>query len=569
MNKGVAIATGASLSYGENWHAINWTPVYRNVRRLQTRIVKAVKAGRKRQVRALRTILTRSFSGKVLAIKRVSSNQGKRTPGVDNILWNTPKKKAQAIRDLRPHGYQPLPLKRVYLRKRDGTPRPLGIPAMRDRARQALHLLPLDPVAETLADPNAYGFRKERSTADAIAQCFNALAKKGSPQWVLEGDIKSCFDGISHNWLIAQIPMDKGILRKWLKAGYVERHVLYPTDAGTPQGGIISPALANMTLAGLGRALREKFSATQRLRRSSQVNLVLYADDFIITGRTKELLADEVKPLVESFLQERGLELSQTKTRITHIRDGFDFLGQNIRKYQGKLLIKPSTRSVKALVAKVRAVVKGSLQLSAGLLVQRLNPIIKGWANYHQHVVSKKIFGQVDTHIFRLLWRWIKRKHPQKSATWRRKKYFPAKGTRNWVFTGVVAGKTSEQKTVHLYNAQDTPIKRHLKIRREANPYDPEWEVYFEERLGLQMVNTPQGYRRLVHLWFGQEGSCAVCAQNITRQTGWATGRLVRRTTGSNRKANLVLLHPACHRRVCPPIVSSHRVPQEGAFRRA
>ena len=569
MNKGVATATGASLSYGANWHAINWPRVYRNVRRLQTRIVKAVKAGRKRKVRALRNILTHSFSGRALAIKRVSSNQGKRTPGVDNVLLNTPKKKAQAIRDLRSNGYQPLPLKRAYRRKKDGTPRPLGIPAMRDRARQALHLLSLDPVAETLADPNSYGFRKERSTADAIAQCFNALAKKGSPQWVLEGDIKSCFDGISHNWLMAHIPMEKGILSKWLKAGYVEQHVWYPTDAGTPQGGIISPALANMTLNGLGRALGEKLSVTERLKRNSQVGLVLYADDFIITGRTKELLANEVKPLVESFLQERGLELSQTKTRITHIRDGFDFLGQNIRKYQGKLLIKPSTRSVQALLAKVRAVIKGSLHLSAGLLVQRLNPIIKGWANHHQHVVSKQTFGQVDTHLFRMLWRWIKRKHPKKSATWKRKKYFPAIGTRNWVFTGAVLGKHEERKSVTLCKAADTPIKRHLKIRGEANPYDPQWDVYFEERLGLQMVDTPQGYRRLVHLWFGQEGSCAVCAQKITRQSGWATGRLVRRTSESNRKANLVLLHPACHRRVRSPTVSSHRVPQEGAFRKA
>jgi len=549
----VATATGASLSYGENWQTINWQQVYRNVRRLQTRIVKAVKAGKKRLVRALRNILTHSFSGRALAIKRVTSNQGKRTPGVDHVLWNTPQKKAQALRDLRPNGYQPLPLKRVYLRKQDGTPRPLGIPAMRDRARQALHLLALDPVAETLADPHSYGFRRARSTDDAIAQCFNALAKKGSPQWVLEGDIKGCFDGISHHWLMAHIPMDKGILRKWLKAGYVDRHVLYPTDAGTPQGGIISPALANMTLNGLGQALREKFSPTDRAKRSSKVSLVLYADDFIITGSTKELLADEVKPLVESFLQERGLELSQTKTRITHISDGFDFLGQNIRKYRDKLLIKPSRRSVQALATKVRAVVKGSFHLSAGNLVQRLNPIIRGWANYHQHVVSKETFGKVDTHIFRLIWRWSQRKHPTKSAAWRRKKYFPAIGTRNWVFTGVVSGQHKERQTVHLCQAQDTPIKRHLKIRGEANPYDPDWEVYFEERLGLQMVNHRKGYRRLVHLWFAQEGNCAVCAEKITTQSGWATGRLVRRTIGRNRAANLVLLHPACHRRVRQP----------------
>jgi len=553
LNLGVATATGASLSYGENWHAVNWQQVYRNVRRLQTRIVKAVKAGKKRRVRALRNILTRSFSGKVLAIKRVSSNQGKRTPGVDHVLWNTPKKKAQAIRDLRHYEYQPLPLKRVYRQKKDGTLRPLGIPVMRDRGMQGLHLLALDPVAETLADPHSYGFRKERSTADAIGQCFNTLAKRGSPQWVLEGDIKGCFEGIDHNWELAHIPMDKGVLRKWLKAGYVERHVLYPTDAGTPQGGIISPVLANMTLNGLGRALREKFSPTERAKRSSKVSLVLYADDFIITGSTKELLADEVKPLVESFLQERGLELSQTKTRITHISDGFDFLGQNIRKYSGKLLIKPSTRSVQVLMAKVRAVVKGSLHLSAGNLVKQLNPIIRGWANYHQHVVSKETFGKVDTHIFRIIWRWSKRKHPAKSAAWRKKKYFQAVGTRNWVFTGAVLGQHKEPKTVHLCEAQATPIKRHLKIRGEANPYDRDWEVYFEERLGLQMVNNPKGYRRLVHLWSAQEGSCAVCAERITRQSGWTTGRLVWRANGKNRAANLVLLHPACHRRVRQP----------------
>ncbi len=269
---------------------------------------------------------------------------------------------------------------------------------------------------------------------------------------------------------------------------------------------------------------------------------------------------------MESFLQERGLELSQTKTRITHISDGFDFLGQNIRKYQGKLLIKPSTRSVQAIVAKVRAVVKGSLHLSAGNLVKRLNPIIRGWANYHQHVVSKETFGKVDTHIFRLIWRWSKRKHPAKSAAWRRKKYFRAVGTRNWVFTGAVSGQHQEQKTVHLCKAQATPIKRHIKIRGQANPYDPDWEGYFEERLGLQMAHHRKGYSRLVHLWFEQEGSCAVCAEKITRQSGWSTGLLARRTTQNNRPANLVLLHPACHRRVRPPGVSSHRVSLQEAF---
>jgi RNA-directed DNA polymerase len=316
-----------------------------------------------------------------------------------------------------------------------------------------------------------------------------------------------------------------------------------------------------MTLNGLGQVLREKFSPTDRAKRSTKVSLVLYADDFIITGSTKELLTDEVKPLVESFLQERGLELSQTKTRITHISDGFDFLGQNLRKYSGKLLIKPSKRSVQALMAKVRAVVKGGLHLSAGILVQRLNPLIRGWANYHQHVVSKVTFGKIDAQIFRILWRWSKRKHPTKSAAWRRKKYFPAVGTRNWVFTGVVSRPHKEPKIVQLCQAQDTPIERHRKIRGAANPYDPDWEVYFEERLALQLVNNPNGYKRLVRLWFAQEGNCALCAEKITRQSGWTTGRLARRTIGHRRSVNLVLLHPACHRRSVNRLLVQSRVP--------
>src|SRR5437016_6474844 len=230
---------------------------------------------------------------------------------------------------------------------------------MQDRAMQALSLLSLDPLAETLADPNSYGFRTHRAPADAIEQCFIVLAKKASPQWLLEGDIRACFDEISHEWLLTHIPMDKGILRKWLKAGYMERNVLYPTEAGTPQGAICSPVIANMALDGLEARLRTAFPRyvwNGHKQVCPKVNLIRLADDFVITGATHELLEHEVKPLVEAFLRERGLELSQEKTVMTQIADGGDFLGQNIRKYNGTLLIKPSAKRIKSLLRKVRAV---------------------------------------------------------------------------------------------------------------------------------------------------------------------------------------------------------------------
>src|SRR5208282_6787970 len=249
----------ASSGKASHWEQINWAKCERQVGRLQARIVKATREGRWGKVKTLQRLLTCSFSGKALAVKRVTENQGRRTPGVDSVSWTTPAARLRAIGSLQRRGYRPLPLRRVYIPKANGKQRPLGIPTMKDRAMQALYLLALAPVAETTADPNSYGFRPERSTADALQQCFNTLCRGRSPQWVLEGDIKGCFDHISHDWMLQHVLTDKAMLQKWLKAGYIENRTLFPTEAGTPQGGIISPTLANLTLDGLEKLLSKQF----------------------------------------------------------------------------------------------------------------------------------------------------------------------------------------------------------------------------------------------------------------------------------------------------------------------
>ena len=284
---------GAVSSEAEEWYAIDWQAINHNVRRLQVRIVQATKVGRWNRVKALQRLLTCSYSGKVLAVRRVTENNGKKTPGVDRIIWKTPEEKTKAVHNLKRRGYQPQPLRRVYIPKKSDrkTKRPLGIPTMKDRAMQALHLLALDPVVETTADKNSYGFRQQRSCADAIGQCFNVLSHAPTTQWILEADVKSCFDRISHDWLLAHVPMDRAILQKWLKSGYMDKHTLHGTTDGTPQGGIISPALANCALDGLERLLQEKFPQDKRLKslggKSASVNLIRYADDFVITGKSK------------------------------------------------------------------------------------------------------------------------------------------------------------------------------------------------------------------------------------------------------------------------------------------
>ena len=477
---------GAFSAYPMRWSAINWQTVKSHVRRLQMRIAKATREKQYGKVKALQWLLTHSFYAKLLAVKRTTENRGGKTAGVDGIVWKTSQEKMQAAKSLKRRGYHSQPLRRMYIPKKSGKLRPLGIPVMKCRAMQALHLFALEPVAEMLVDKNAYGFRPMRSTADAIKQCFNVLSRKRSAQWILEGDIRSCFDKISHEWLLSNIPMDKSTLNKWLSAGYMDKGMLHRTPEGTPQGGICSPTLMNLTMKGLEKTVANCVSKTDK------VNVVIYADDFIITGKSKELLENKVMPAVANFLKVRGLELSDEKTRITHIDDGFDFLGFNVRKYNGKLLIKPSKKNVKTFLNDVRDVIKSKRSSKTEALIHTLNSKIRGWANYFRHGVSKSTFDYVDHRIFQALFRWIKGKHPNKGARWRRKRYFRRQSSRDWIFHTTVYDKKRKSKVnIDLFRASSVAIKRHIKIKAEATPYDPKYVDYFKQRKRFKRIVNP------------------------------------------------------------------------------
>lgn len=474
-----------------NWKTINWKQVEREVKSFQLRIAKATREGKHNKAKALQWMLTHSWAAKLLAVKRVTENSGKRTPGVDGIRWKTPTHKIRAAQSLSRKGYKAMPLRRLYILKKNGKMRPLGIPTMQDRAYQALHLLALQPVAETTADKGSYGFRPFRSCHDAIERCYIHLSRKDSATWVLEGDIKGCFDNISHQWLTDNIPMDRKILQQWLKAGFIENKRLFPTGKGTPQGGIISPALANMTLDGLESAIDKAFGITIRpdgCRKNNphKIHFIRYADDFIVTASGKDILENKVKPIIEAFLETRGLLLSQEKTRITPVTEGFDFLGQNIRMYsRGKLLIRPAKEAIKTVKSRLKEIIVKHRGSQAAVLIRNLNPVITGWANYHRNACSKDTFYKLDRILWRNIWNWARRRHNNLGYRKIVSINFMRVGNRKWQFFG----KFSDGRTILLRMFACFRIKRHKLINGNANPFDTAWDNYFANRLRINYAN--------------------------------------------------------------------------------
>ena len=491
------------------WKTMNWTKAEKEVNRLQTRIAKATAEKKWNTVKRLQYLLTHSYYAKALAVRRATTNKGRKTAGIDKELWKTAEAKMQGVLTLTDKGYKAKPLRRVYIEKPGKKKkRPLGIPCMYDRAMQALYAQALEPVAETTADGKSVGFRRSRCAQDACGYLFTALGRKASPQWVLEGDIKGCFDHISHDWLLTHIPMDKTVLKQFLKAGFVFQGQMFPTEEGTPQGGIISPILANMTLDGMQEVLASRFHRNRngkidlRIKNANKVNLVRYADDFVVTAATKEI-AEEARETVREFLKSRGLELSEEKTVITHISDGFDLLGWNFRKYKGKLIIKPSRKAQKTLHQKLHnTILERGKTWTQELLIEKLNQQTRGWTNYHQSVCASKVFSHVDYVLFEMLWRWAKRRHPKKGKWWISTKYWHQKGTQKWVFS-------TENKS--LRRLDHTRIIRHTPVRMDANPYlDAQ---YFTERKYEQGIKKISG--RYKKVWKNQAGCCFHCGLSM------------------------------------------------------
>lgn len=524
------------------WKTIDWKTAENEVNRLQVRIAKATQEKKWNTVKRLQYLLTHSYYAKALAVRKITTNKGKNTSGVDKELWSTPASKMRGVLSLTDKNYKAKPLRRVFIEKKGKkAKRPLGIPCMYDRAMQALYALALDPISEVTADTKSFGFRKGRSCHDACEYIFTALSRKMCAEWVLDGDIKGCFDNISHEWLIENIPMDKSVLKQFLKAGFVFENELFSSEDGTPQGGVISPILANMALDGMQEMLRSQFQCgisdkiDSRVKNVNKVNLVRYADDFIVTAATKEI-AQKAKELISEFLKTRGLELSEEKTIITHINDGFDMLGWNFRKWDGKLIVKPSKKSIKNFVASLsETILQRGKAWKQEVLIEKLNQQIRGWTNYHQSVCASEAFAHIDYVLYELLWRWAKRRHPHKGRWWVSLNYWHRRGNRNWVFS-------TEDK--ELLRVDHTFIVRHTKVRIDANPY---FDIdYFRERKFEHGMKRLSGRFKLI--WRNQNGCCYHCGMSMEISDDREIFFKVPKSIGGmDEVSNMAYVHKSCN----------------------
>ena len=525
----------------EDWKSLPWKQFQRNVFRLQRRIYKASFRGDFKCVRNLQRLLLRSFSARCLAVRQVSQdNRGKRTPGVDGVARLSPAQRMNMVETLRNLRRKPAPIRRVYIPKPNGEQRPLGIPTISDRALQALVKLALEPEWEAKFEPNSYGFRPGRSPHDAIESIYNFIRLK--PKYVLDADIEKCFDRIDHEVLLAKLstlPVINNLIRGWLKAGIFENGEVFPSASGTPQGGVISPLLANIALHGLETTL------VKSLPQKYKPGVIRYADDFVILHHDLGTLLT-LRSQAETWLADMGLNLKAAKTCITHTlfehegNVGFDFLGFTIRqfptgKYRShrgyKTIIKPSKKAQQRHLAAMAEVIRRHRGSNQTALLAALNPKIRGWANYYRPCSAKKVFDRMDSQLHWKLRKWAKWRHNRKGARWRHQRYWKRKRERLDFTDG----------TITLVKYADTPIRRHVKVKGHKSPFDGDW-VYWSQRL----TRYPTQPKRTTILLNFQRGKCSHCGQRFMTENIME----VHHRDGNrqnNNLLNLELLHGHCH----------------------
>ncbi|MDJ0799487.1 MAG: group II intron reverse transcriptase/maturase [Calothrix sp. MO_167.B12] len=554
-----------SLKTTETWTSINWRKLERWVYKMQKRIYQASQRGDVKTVHSLQRLLMSSWSAKTLAVRRISQdNQGKKTAGVDGIKNLSPAARLTMIVNLKSRK-KAAPTRRVWIPKQ-GTDekRPLGIPVMHDRAMQALVKLALEPEWEARFEPNSFGFRPGRSCHDAIEAIFIGINHK--PKYVLDADISKCFDRIAHQALLLKLNTTPTIRRQiaaWLKSGVMDGEQLFPTSEGTPQGGVISPLLANIALHGLESRVKQEFPKMSHTGRETwfhkkgtdfkSPDVIRYADDFVILHEN-ETVVQRCKEVIREWLLDMGLELKPSKTRIAHTlneykleKPGFDFLGFTIRQFsvgkyhskQGyKTIITPSSKKQKIHYDKIAEVIESHKALPQAALIAHLNPIIRGWANYYATVVSKVAYSKLDNLVYQKLVAWGKHRHPNKSGKWVSNKYWHSVGGNNWVFST----KNGEDFLKLIDHAQ-TPIVRHIKVKGKGSPFDGNL-VYWSSRMG----KNPELPSRVTKLLKKQKGKCTHCGLFFRESDVMEVDHIIPKSKGGKDcYDNWQLMHRHCH----------------------